>query len=405
MVLEKVAFLYATFPRSTETFVRRELRALWDSGLQPQAFSLWGGASLWNGIEVKLFPKHKLFTLFFWLPYWAFTRPKEFGQTLKFLWDKACPNLQNFNETFLGLGFALVEANNFQKKNYSLVHGVWATMPATAAFAIHKLVGIPFSMGAHAYDLFRKGGDWLLPMKLESASFVRTSSKSSASRLTQRGVPKNKIKLIRRGLETFSIRNSFELYYPRKLKLIAIGRLVPKKGYFHMLRIALELSRDQVPYELEIIGDGVLEKRIQAEILRFGLQENVFLLGAKKEEEVRKFLMLADAFLFTGIIDAQGDRDGIPNVIPEAMDAGCLVISSKNAGASEAFIDGVSGFSMDPDTPMEWVGLLKDFLDNPAEFEKIRKNASKHVRENFNIKRTASSLNRSIQKAIENVTS
>ena len=405
MVLEKVAFLYATFPRSTETFVRRELRALWDSGLQPQAFSLWGGASLWNGIEVKLFPKYKLFTLFFWLPYWAFTRPKAFGQTLKFLWDKACPTLQNFNETFLGLGFALVEANNFQKKNYSLVHGVWATMPATAAFAIHKLVGIPFSMGAHAYDLFRKGGDWLLPMKLESASFVRTSSKSSASRLTQLGVPENKIKLIRRGLDAFSTRNSFELHYPRKLKLIAIGRLVPKKGYFHMLRIALELSRDQVPFELKIIGGGALEKRIQAEISRFGLQENVFLLGAKKEEEVRKFLLLADAFLFTGIIDAQGDRDGIPNVIPEAMDAGCLVISSKNAGASEAFIDGVSGFSMDPDTPLEWVGLLKDFLDNPAEFEKIRKNASKHARENFNIKRTASSLNRSIQKAIENVTS
>ena len=402
--MEKVAFLYATFPRSTETFVRREFKALWDAGCQPRAFSLWGGSRIWNGIGIELFPKHKLFTLFFWLPYWAFARPKEFGQTLKFLWEKACPNLQNFNETFLGLGFALVEANNFQKKNYSLVHGVWATMPATAAFAIHKLIGIPFSMGAHAYDLFRKGGDWLLPLKLESASFVRTSSKSSASRLTQLGVPENKIKLIRRGLDTYSARYSFELHCPRKLKLIAIGRLVPKKGYFRMLRIALELSRDHVPFELEIIGGGALEKRIQAEILRFRLHENVFLLGAKKEEEVRESLLLADAFLFTGIIDTQGDRDGIPNVIPEAMDAGCLVISSKNAGASEAFIDGVSGFSMDPDTPMEWVGLLKDFLDNPAEFEKIRKNASKHVRENFNIKRTASSLNRSIQKVIENVT-
>ena len=135
------------------------------------------------------------------------------------------------------------------------------------------------------------------------------------------------------------------------------------------------------------------------------VKKTVIGIRAKEEDEVRKSLSLADAFLFTGIIDAQGDRDGIPNVIPEAMDAGCLVISSKNAGASEAFIDGVSGFSMDPDTPMEWVGLLKDFFDNPADFEKIRKNASKHVRVNFNIKRTASSLNRSIQKAIENVTS
>ena len=405
MALEKVAFLYATFPRSTETFVRRELKALSDAGSKPRAFSLWGGASFWNGIEVKLFPKHKLLTLIFWLPYWAFVRPKEFGDTLKFLWNKACPSLQNFNETFLGFGFALVEANNFQKENYSLVHGVWATMPATAAFAIHKLVGIPFTMGAHAYDLFRKGGDWLLPMKLERASFVRTSSKSSASRLAQLGVPDCRIRLIRRGLETFSIRNSFELQCPRKLRLMAVGRLVPKKGYFHMLQIALELSRDQVPFELEIIGGGELQKRIQAEIIRFGLNENVFLLGAKEEDEVRKSLSLADAFLFTGIIDAQGDRDGIPNVIPEAMDAGCLVISSNNAGASEAFIDRVSGFSMDPESPMDWVNLLKDFLGNPRSFEKIRKNAMKHARENFDIKKTATSLNRSIQKAIEKVTS
>ena len=72
-------------------------------------------------------------------------------------------------------------------------------------------------------------------------------------------------------------------------------------------------------------------------------------------------------------MDAAGDRDGIPNVIPEAMDAGCLVISSINAGASEAFIDGVSGFSFDPEKPRQWVDLLSEFHQNPKSFLRIRK--------------------------------
>ena len=60
---------------------------------------------------------------------------------------------------FLGLGFALVEAKTIKSQNFDLFHGVWATMPTTAAFSLSKLLNKPFSMEAHAYDLFRKGGD------------------------------------------------------------------------------------------------------------------------------------------------------------------------------------------------------------------------------------------------------
>ncbi|MEC8013179.1 MAG: glycosyltransferase [Verrucomicrobiota bacterium] len=400
--MEKVAFLYATFPRSTETFVRRELKALIDSGCKITAFSLWGGKSNWRNIRIRKFSKYKLFGLFFWIPFWAMIRSKAFVETLGFMWRQPCPNLQNFNETFLGLGFALVEARNLQKENFQLVHGVWATMPATAVYAIHRLVDIPFSMGAHAYDLFRKGGDWLLPLKMEKASFIRTSSKSSAIRLRQFGVSEKKIKLIHRGLDHFSPRKSFETESLKRLKLIAVGRLVPKKGYFHMLRIAEGLRELEIPFELQIIGDGKLRKKIQNEIHRFKLENYVRLLGSKREGDVGTFLHSADAFLFTGIVDSAGDRDGIPNVIPEAMDAGCLVISSINAGASEAFIDGVSGFSLDPEKPRQWVDLLSEFHQNPESFLRIRKKAMSQVRENFDIKKTASLLSGAIQKTIEN---
>ena len=106
-------------------------------------------------------------------------------------------------------------------------------MPATAAYAIHKLTDIPFSMGAHAYDLFRKGGDWILPLKLKTASFIRTSSISSASRLQSLEVHEDKIKVIRRGLDCFTQRENFDLCHsPVKLRMIAVGRLVPKKRIF-----------------------------------------------------------------------------------------------------------------------------------------------------------------------------
>jgi colanic acid/amylovoran biosynthesis glycosyltransferase len=400
--LEKVAFLYATFPRSTETFVRRELKALWNRGLEACAYSLWGGDKKWNGIKIELFHKYKLVTLFFWIPYWAFLRPLSFSRILRYLWGTKCPNIQNFNETFLGLGFALVEARAFEKKGYDLIHAVWATMPATAALAIHRLTGIPFSMGAHAYDLFRKGGDWLLEEKIRSACFVRTSSLSSAKRLEQRGVDSQRIKLIRRGLENFSNRDFSVLSKkPQELKLIAVGRLVPKKGYFHMLQIVFELSKRKIPFSLQIIGGGKLRKRISTEIKRFGLEKNVTLQGAFKENQVRELLLTQDVMLFTGIIDSQGDRDGIPNVIPEAMDAGCLVLSSVYAGASEAFIDGVSGFSLHPRSPGEWVKKLEEFYQDPDSFTDVRRNAVKHVRENFDIQKTASLLHHSIQKAVE----
>ena len=399
--MAKVAFLYSTFPRKTETFVRRELRGLAKLGFYPDLYSLWGGKKTWEGRGVRLFPKRKLFALFYWIPYWAMRKPLEFRRTLSNLWGISCPNLQNFNETFLGLGFALVEARNFERNGYQLIHGVWATMPATAAFAVSRLTGIPFSMGAHAYDLFRKGGDWLLATKFKHASFVRTSSKSSARRLQMLGVEQDRVKFIRRGLDHRTERKSFEVGKSGEpLNVVSVGRLVPKKGYFHQLEMASLLRERGIAFNWSIVGSGRLLKSLRAEISRKNLSENMVLLGARSEEEVREIFLDADAMVFTGIIDEKGDRDGIPNVIPEAMEAGCLLLGSIYAGASEAFVDGVSGFSLDPRDWEKWVDILDDFVHQPDQYISIRKKGILHARENFDILKTARGLLSAIKKAM-----
>ena len=284
------------------------------------------------------------------------------------------------------MAFALVRAKDFQKNKYSKVHGVWATMPATAAFGMNQLIDIPFSMGAHAYDVFRAGGDWLLPLKIKFASKVRTSSQSTAKRLSLLGLERGKLKIIYRSLNCFKGREHFNLVKKNKLSLLSVGRLVPKKGYFLLIHILQKLKHANIPFQLNIVGGGNLELEIKRQIHLAGLTDDVNLLGYLDESETGKFYRQSDALLFTGIIAPDGDRDGIPNVVPEAMAHGLLVLGSIYAGGSEAFMDDRSGYSLNPYRPDAWVNLLSQFYSEPEEFVEVRKSALIHAEAKFSDK-------------------
>jgi len=380
--LGKVAFLYATFPQLTETFVRRELKAINQLGFYPALYSLWSGENSWEGQRIFRFYLWELGKLCFWIPYWAWKRPGSFRTILNFLWFNPCPNLQNWNETFLGLSFALVKADSFRRQKYSQIHGIWATMPTSAALGVHLLTDIKFSMDAHAYDVFRDGGDWLLSKKIQQAQFIRTSSRSTARRLSQLGASKEIINIIKRSLITWPC-NPISSEISGPLRLVSVGRLVPKKGYCHLLSICKLLSDNGLDYKLSIIGDGPLREDITLISKQLNLGSHVSLIGACSEEEVIKYLEDHDAFLFTGVIDERGDRDGIPNVIIEAMACGLLVLASNQAGASEAFVDGVSGISLDPQDHQAWVSILLRYARSPDIYARMRAQARVHSFDRF----------------------
>lgn len=132
-----------------------------------------------------------------------------------------------------------------------------------------------------------------------------------------------------------------------------------------------------------------------------GLKEKVVFCGARNEEQTRAAFLECDAFLFTGIIAGNGDRDGIPNVIPEALASGCLVLASDNAGASEAFVDGVSGFSLSPLNYGDWIALLKEYVEKPQEFNAIRKAGVKRAKDAFDVMRTVRALRAEIEAVIQ----
>ena len=164
----------------------------------------------------------------------------------------------------------------------------------------------------------------MLHKKLTAARFVRTSSESTANRLHQLGVESKDVKLIKRSLSVWPQRKHFHLVHPGKLTLLSVGRLVEKKGYFFMLRISSLLKKSEIPFSLQIVGDGPLKRDLMIERRRLGLEKMVSFSGSLNQKSVRQLYLESDAFLFTGIVDSRGTAMVSPMLCPKHWPEVCL---------------------------------------------------------------------------------
>jgi glycosyltransferase involved in cell wall biosynthesis len=386
-----IAYLFTTFPKSTETFLQREIIAMRAHGVNVRLYSLWGGLISFRGLPVTRFNKWRLLTLFWMIPYEGWRRPEVLKQVLHGLFTRRPPSWINFWENMLGAGFACLFAGSFRKNPPALIHAAWGGAPATAAWLLWRLDGHRFSAAAHAYDIYEHGGDWWLNDKLAHAAFIHTSTEMGRAALVARGIAADKIIPIRRGLDRLPkmkrLRSSRE-----PLHLICVARLVEKKGLDHQLRIYAALRAASVPFQARIVGDGPLRPALEKMAGLLGIAADLTFCGHLPQHEVWEQFAWADVLLHTGVIAPSGDRDGLPNVIPEAMSCGVLVVTSPTAGTTEAISDGVSGIVVPEDAPARWVAALRQLASDDVVAEKFRAAARRWVEENFDAHKNAARL-------------
>ena len=166
---------------------------------------------------------------------------------------------------------------------------------------------------------------------MRGACFVHTTTQANVEHLRAR-FPEHhaEIVLSRRGLPEIPPLHDHPPH--GELRLLSVGRLVPKKGHAFQVAACRELMRRKVPFRLRIIGEGPLRPTLEAAINEAGLGGQTELLGEQSLAQVQASYRWADVFWHTGIVDAQGDRDGIPNVVPEAFSHGLPVIASGAGG-------------------------------------------------------------------------
>ena len=371
--------------------MQREVIAMLTHGVRLRIYSMWGGEKMFRGVPITRFPKWKLLTLLWMIPIESLRRPEVLRQLLKGLLSRRPPSWINFWENMLGAGFACLYAGEFRRNRPDHIHAPWGGAPATAAWLLWRLDGHRFSAAAHAYDIYEHGGDWWLKDKLEHAQFIHTSTEMGLRSLIEHGLDSGKIHCIRRGLDQMPrVKPLRSLRDP--LRLLCVARLVEKKGLRHQLRIYAALKNAGLQFTVRIVGDGPLKPELERLAGSLGVASQISFTGHLPHNEVWEQLEWADVLLHSGVIAQSGDRDGLPNVIPEAMSIGVVVVTSPAAATTEAVTSGHTGLVAAVDEKEEWVEALREISRDDEMVENLRTNARQWVEENFDAHKNAKRL-------------
>jgi glycosyltransferase involved in cell wall biosynthesis len=230
------------------------------------------------------------------------------------------------------------------------LHAQFATGAALDAQRLADLLGLPHSVTAHAYDIFLSPRN--LREKLERASFATTGCDYNLRHLTALA-PAARIERIVMGVDPDAFRRAGPP--PGTHHVVAIGRLVEKKGFEDLLRAFAELDGAT----LTIVGDGPLRPRLEALRAELRLYERVELRGALAD--VREALAQADVLAAPCLVAANGDRDSMPVVIKEALAMEIPVVATDVAGVAEA-VQPQWGRLVPPADPKALAGALAELL-------------------------------------------
>lgn len=394
----RVAYFFTRFPHPTETFLQREVRAMRRRGVDLRLYSWHGGAAEFEGLPIHRFSKWSLIALL-WRAGLEWWRDPAAVQTLAGLLFRSWPgDWLNYWENLYGAGIAAIVAHRFRREPVDHIHAVWASLPAMVAWGVSCFSGIPFSVGAHAYDIYEHGGDWWLREKCAAARFVHTSTEAARQRLLALGVDPARILLARRGIAAMPAARP--LRRPRRpLRIVCVARLVAKKGLRHQLRIYRACRERGLDFTVRLLGDGPLADSLRADVRALGLQDHIVLAGAVPEAEVWRELANSDVLVHTGVVTTNGDRDGLPNVVPEAMAAGVVVVTAPAPGVLEAIQDRVTGLVCVWDDLASWYVALRLVQTDDQLADRLRAGARSWVEANFDANVNATRIHQHFSSA------
>lgn len=349
-----VEYLVSRFPVTSETFIVREVEALstldrFDIGLRSLFPSpdqpVHDIAKRWNDRLVRPSARAALGGVV-----WAgVTRPRALASVLTSVVlgnRRLGPGL--LLRALMTVPLACAHARDLARRRRPVhIHAHYATYPALAAWICQRLIGCTYSFTAHAHDLYVHTG--MLDRKVAGATFVVTISQYNRRLLEQFNAQHTPIHVVHAGINTAA--------YPFRARTIAregpvraltVASLQSYKGHaalFEALAIGGE-SVDRI--HLDLIGDGVLRSELESLANRLGLGDRVRFLGSRSESEVRAALEAADLFVLPSIVAEDGQMEGLPVALMEALAAGVPTVSTELSGIPEIVVDGVTGLLATP---------------------------------------------------------
>ena len=370
----RLVYIVGTYPTITTTFIDREIAVLRDLGVEIDVISIRSPdpdllaqpeyraiaadtTSLLPTTPARVVRAHLYFLL---------RRPGRYLSTCGYLLTRRHPSLRAWLKTLLHFGEAALAADCARRSAPQHIHAHFLDRAATLALVVARLLGCSYSITAHANDIYVN--PVLLGPKMANAAFVVTVSEYNRAHLLQ-AVPEadgGNLAVLHPWVDTSSFVPSSGRRPGSTRRVLSVGRLVEKKGHQYLIE-ACALLRDRgVEVECTVVGDGPLFADLQSKIRALSLGDIVTLEGALPQSEVRRLAAESDLFVLACVVAADGDRDGIPVALAEAMAVGLPVVSTDVVGVSELVQSG-TGVLAEPGDASSLADAIESVLNGDME--------------------------------------
>ncbi len=384
----RVAYVVKRYPRFSETFIVNEILAHEQAGLQIDLFSLRP--------PVDTHFQDLISRVRAPLTYLSDGQVKAAD-----LWHALRSAARLLRQRPESLETILLEANTLDaycglelaiqcvKRGIEHIHAHFASSAASVARLASALSGIPFSITAHAKDIFHESvqpDD--LARKLAAANVTFTVSEFNLRHLHGH-FPEvaNRIVRLYNGMHL----DDFEVTSPDKRPpdIVAVGRFVEKKGFEDLILACRELSRRSVDYSCHLIGGGELESKLARMIDEFGLNDRVCLLGSQPQAKVKETIRHSAVMAAPCVHGQDGNRDGLPTVLLESMALGTPCVSTPVTGIPEVIKHQLTGLIVPERSPIELANALQLMIDRPDLRVQYASAARRLIEQDFDAKRNA----------------
>ncbi|WP_434714659.1 glycosyltransferase (plasmid) [Rhizobium sp. YTUHZ045] len=389
----KILVVLKGYPRLSETFIAQELL-----GLERADFDLTL-ISMRRPTDKKRHPVHdEIKAPVVYLPEYLHEEPIRVLKGLAAAYGK--PRFKALIKRFFADLKRDLSRNRFRRLGQALVlarewpdggewlHAHFIHTPASVTEYTSILTGTPWTCSAHAKDIWTSP-DWELKEKLKSARWTVTCTRTGYEHMRMLTSRKQAIHLSYHGLDLARFGHFSGAHSERTGNdpadpafILSVGRAVEKKGYDVLLR-ALALLPADLHWRMEHIGGGDELARLKALAAELGLSGRIVWKGAMAQEDVLDHYRRADLFALACRIAANGDRDGLPNVLVEASSQRLVCISTTVSGVPELLTDGENGLVVPPENPALLASALEAAIRDPALRQRLGDAAERRVREDF----------------------
>ena len=370
-----LAFVLKGYPRLSETFIAQEIHALEQRGMRIRLFSLrWPTDRAVHPVHGEIRAPVSYLPEYLhrqpWRVFAAWRRVRRYpGYRLAFAaWlrdlrrDRTRSRLRRF-------GQAVVLAHDLPR-DVQWLHAHFLHTPASVTMYAALMVGLPWSVSAHAKDIWTLP-EWEKREKLIGCRWLVTCTRLGADHLAALAPEPAKVEMIYHGLDLArfpppppALRERDGADPADPVRILSVGRAVEKKGYEVLLR-ALAMLPAALSWRLTHIGGGPRLGPLKRMAEAAGVAPRIDWMGAQAQNEVLRQYRAADLFVLAARVADDGDRDGLPNVLMEAHSQGLACLSTRVGGVPELIVGGKTGVLVEPDDARALAVELERLIRDP----------------------------------------